>query len=175
MKNAVRLDFEQSSFETDVPESAFYAALPIIRECVPRMPEHRVRACLNAISYLSDTYTPWFMVKNAKQIYRFYMRLKRHGLLEILRSVLKLPYALDIRRPTKKHGYIDIRDQRRKCGVCPRCGADSMVCRGTRRQGSIIVRHYRCRSCGSTALWISTGKRSWWKQSNTSHKKKHPT
>lgn len=173
-KSEAVLNFKHMSFLTDISDAEFYRVLPIIYDCMPRaekmIGKENIRCYLNAILFMSVVYVPWKKVCDFESVYRFYMTLKKRGYLGILKIALRSPFPFIIlkRKKNRAHIYGHV-SRRRKCPECPSCSADAMICRGTRRQGSTIVRHYRCSCCGSTALWISTDKNSWWKN------KKRPT
>lgn len=50
---------------------------------------------------------------------------------------------------------------------CPKCGHDSLICRSTGKQGSLITRYYKCRSCGHRGVLVTGADCTWWK--NTCH------
>ena len=172
-----RLNFETQSFLTDLSHSDFQRVLPFLHECFPRSVSRktlaRIHGYLNAISYLSVIYTPWWRVANYRAIYRFYSKLKRLGYLTLIQVMVHSPTPWGIHRP-RKIDRVRRATRKRKCSVCPACHADAMVCQGTRKQGSATVRHYRCSECGHTSLWISTPQNEWWKNPRDVWKK-HPT
>lgn len=178
IRNSQKLNFQRQGFFTDISDSAFARALPVIKQCMPRaqqtMADAEIRSHLNAILYLSAFYAPWRKIQNFKATQRFYYRLKQRGYLGILQRIIGLSYPLAIRRPVRKNeDYIEP-TRKRKCPPCPHCGDDAMICYGTRHQGSAIVRNYRCRSCGQTKLWVATSNHEWWRDPRGAVKN-HPT
>ncbi len=173
---------------TDFSSAAFRAVMPTICEYMPRiyltMREHDIHCALNAIAYIAVFHTPWSKIDNMKVVQRFYYRLKKLGLLSLIRACAGLPSSLLINRPTErtpgeKGDKVEERPRMvcRPCGPCPRCGADTMHCYGSHKVGALRVRHYRCRTCRQTAVWITGANHSWWKNPNQLAKlaKKFPT
>lgn len=174
IKESQKLNFLRQCFFTDISDAAFARALPLIKQCMPRvhetMTEKEIRAHLNAILYLSTYYSPWIKIKDFKATRRFYYRLRQRGYLGILQRAIGLSHPLAIRRPVRKNeGAIGL-TRKRKCPPCPKCGHDTMICYGTRHQGSAVVRNYRCQTCGQTKVWVSTCNHEWWRDPRNAFK-----
>ena len=178
IRQALKLNFSRQGYFTDISDSAFARVLPVIKQCMPRI-EHtmtnaEIRAHLNAILYLSTFYAPWCKIQDFKETQRFYYRLKQRGYLGLLQRMIGVNHPLSIRRPVRKNEGYQETSRKRKCPPCPECGKDTMICYGTRHQGSAIVRNYRCQSCGQTKLWVATCNHEWWRDPRGAFKK-HPT
>ncbi len=180
------LDFwDGASRLTDLSSASFLAVLPIVRDNMPRihltLTDKDMHCALNAIAYMAIFHTSWNKVANMKIIQRFYYRLKKLGLLSLLRARAGLPSSLLIVRHTEKTPIEQEEDLPRlvcrPCGPCPRCGQNTMRCYGSHKVGAMRVRHYRCRSCQYAAVWITGTNHSWWKNPNQLAKlaKKFPT
>lgn len=154
---------------TDFSKEAFSAVLPIIHERLPRikhiLTDDDICCALNAIAYVAVFNVSWNKVENVKVVQRFYYRLKKLGLLSILRARAGLPASLLVNRMQPKQPQDDRpRRARRPCGVCPKCGADAMRCYGSHKTGALRIRHYRCNECKYASVWITGASRSWWKK-----------
>lgn len=148
---------------TDLACEQWEAIQPIIRSAFPprfgkktRKKPWTLRDYTNALAYLS-VYPKWRSVRMpvslppVELIYRFNNRLRERGVLEKIRHILGpgVPFGMD-----KRSRSLDVHHEKRKCGVCPSCGNNSMRCYKTRRQGSRVARWYRCKECGYRRLWM---------------------
>ena len=122
-----------------------------------------LRDFVNGLSYVSRYRCRWKRIPRefppVKAVYRFNLILRKYRLLRRLRVLLgeDMPFGLEaFYKRGGEHGEYghDRRMDLRKCDICPRCGQNAMVCYGTRRQGSRIVRYYRCGSCGHRRVWL---------------------
>ncbi len=162
-----KLDFFRESFITDIPKDDFKRALPYIHECMPRiyltMTDEQLHSVINALAYMAAIYTPWPRIEHFKTVQRCYYRFKKRHYLAPIRKALGLQRLDPVRPERKSDPFKVVTRRRRKCPECPGCGLDMMKCYGTHRQGYALVRHYRCESCGHTAIWITTELHQWWR------------
>ena len=49
--------------------------------------------------------------------------------------------------------------------ACPKCGSDTLICRSTQPQGSLLARYYKCSNCAHRGVLVTGASKTWWRDS----------
>ncbi len=130
-----------------------------------------LRDYADALAYISRHHCRWKSIPDefppTASVYRFNRMLRERRLFRVIRGVLgeSIPFGLEAHYQSAGKAlewYRDHREDARKCGACPRCAENSMICYKTRKQGSRIVRYYRCEACGHKRVWLELPQGKGW-------------
>lgn len=133
--------------------------------------EWTLRDYTNALAYISCYRCRWNSIPEefppTASVYHFNRMLRQRKLFRVIRALLGegTPFGLEAGYKSggrRDEWYHDHRADSRKCDACPNCAENSMICYKTRKQGSRIVRYYRCEACGHKRVWLDMPQGKGW-------------
>lgn len=165
---------------TDLTDAQWHRVRPILQEVLSVRYQRSLgkspwplREYVNALAWISLYRTRWNALPRefppVDAVYRFHRYLRDCRALRRIRAVLPpdTPFGLErgYRRNFDPANVVPVRDRRadlRKCDACPRCHNNTMICYKTRKQGSRVVRYYRCKNCGHRRVWLDLPQGKGW-------------